>query len=430
MSPNTKSYDAIIIGARVAGAPTAMLLARKGYRVLLVDKASFPSDTLSTHQVQLPGIAHLKQWGLLDRVVASNAPATARVKFDTGYVSFEGVYPQFEGLNAMFSPRRIILDKILVDAAVEAGAELREDFIVDQVLMDGERVTGIRGHSKDNRTMTETAQIVIGADGKHSLVAKAVQAPVYHEKPVLSFGYYTYFEGITRDRGEMYGRPDRLVGAWPTNDGQTMIYVSGPVSEFQSFRSDVEGNYLKSVDLVPELAERVHASQRTERIFGMADMPNFYRKPYGPGWALVGDAGYVKDAITGQGISDAFRDAELLVAALDVGFSERQALDSVLAEYEQKRNAASQPMYEFTAQLAAFKPAAVEERTLFESLPGKPDAISQFFGMLTGAVPVQEFFQPRNLFKIIGLRGMSKIMLSKVFVQKPKSVQNATSVAA
>ncbi|HTP11880.1 MAG TPA: FAD-dependent oxidoreductase, partial [Anaerolineae bacterium] len=148
-------YDVIVVGARVAGSATAMLLARKGYKVLLVDKATFPSDTMSTHQVQLPAIARLKHWGLLDKVIASNAPATRQVKFDIGPIVLHGKFPQFEGVDALYSPRRYILDKILIDAAVEAGVELRENFIVDEILRDDDRVTGIRGHAKEGQSVAE-----------------------------------------------------------------------------------------------------------------------------------------------------------------------------------------------------------------------------------------------------------------------------------
>src|SRR5262245_12108733 len=119
-------YDVIIVGARVAGSATGMLLARIGFKVLVVDRASFPSDTLSTHQVQLPGVACLRRWGLLDRVIAANTPATRQVTFDTGFVRLEGRFPEFQGVDALYSPRRTILDKIIVDAARDAGAEVRE----------------------------------------------------------------------------------------------------------------------------------------------------------------------------------------------------------------------------------------------------------------------------------------------------------------
>ncbi len=403
-------YDVIIVGARVAGSSTAMLLARKGYKVLVVDKAAFPSDTMSTHQVQLPAVARLKRWGLLDKVIASNAPATRQVRFDPGQVVLRGTFPQFEGVDALYSPRRYILDKILVDAAVEAGAEMRENFIVDEVLHGDDRVTGIRGHSKEGQPVSEQARLVIGADGRNSVVAKAVQAEKYHEQPALSMAYYTYWADVPISGGEIYGRGPRAIGLWPTNDGLVMSYHARPVSEFHAFRSNIEANFLSTFDLVPELGQRMRSGRRVEKFVGTADLPNYFHKPYGPGWALVGDAGLVKDPITGQGISAAFRDAELLVDALDLGFSGKQPLEAALAGYEQQRNAAELPLYEFTLELASFAPPPLEQQLLFVALQHNQAATDQFFGMFTGAVPMSKFFVPKNLFKIIGARGMLKIM--------------------
>ncbi|HST04328.1 MAG TPA: FAD-dependent monooxygenase [Chloroflexia bacterium] len=169
-------YDVIVIGARCAGSPTAMLLARRGYRVLLLDKAGFPSDTLSTHFVQQPGIARLKRWGLLDKVIASNCPPIHALRFDVGPFALTGASPAYDGVADAYAPRRRVLDNILVEAAAQAGAELREHFTVSELLMDGDRVTGIRGHAADGVAVTERARIVIGADGMRSLVARSVQA--------------------------------------------------------------------------------------------------------------------------------------------------------------------------------------------------------------------------------------------------------------
>src|SRR5215471_11655634 len=165
-------YDVIVVGTRAAGASTAMLLARNGYKVLAVDRAEFPSDTLSTHQVQLPGVALLKRWGLLEGVEASNAPAARHVRFDSGPVVLDGHFPCFEDADAVYSPRRTVLDRLLVDAARAAGVEVRENFSVDRLTIDSGRVTGIRGRMRNDgaATVTESARLVVGADGKRSLV--------------------------------------------------------------------------------------------------------------------------------------------------------------------------------------------------------------------------------------------------------------------
>jgi 2-polyprenyl-6-methoxyphenol hydroxylase-like FAD-dependent oxidoreductase len=225
-------YDVIVVGARVAGSATAMLLAGKGLRVLVVDRASFPSDTLSTHQVQLPGVARLRRWGLLDAVVASGAPPARHVRFDVGPAVLEGHFPTFQGVDAVYSPRRTVLDGLLVEAARAAGAEVRERFIVEELVVEGGRVTGIRGREKGGAPVAESARLTVGADGKHSLVARTVGAASHHDRPPLTVACYTYWDGVPLQGGELYARPRRAVGAWPTNDGLTMTYVAWPVEEY------------------------------------------------------------------------------------------------------------------------------------------------------------------------------------------------------
>jgi len=407
-------YDAIVIGARVAGSPTAMLLARKGYRVLLVDRANFPCDTMSTHQIQLPGGVALKRWGLLERVVATGLPAAERVRMEMDSMAVEGQFPVLEGVTGVYSPRRYLLDKILLDAASEAGAEVRDDCLIQELLWQDGRVVGVRGQTKDGAAFSERARVVVGADGRHSLVARAVNAPKYDEQPEHTCGYYTYWADAPVQGGEIYRVGRRMLGAWPTNDGLTMIYVAWPAAEFDAFRSGVESSYMATIDRVPHLAERVHAGRRAERIVGSGEMVNYYRKPYGPGWALVGDAGYIKDPITGLGISDAFRDAELLAGALDSGFSGRAPMETALADYERRRNDASKPFYDLTLDTARMEPLRVEQVELLRALQRNPAAASQFFGVLTMAVQPADFFSPQNLFRLIGARGMAKIVWSKV----------------
>src|SRR5215472_8999117 len=190
-------YDVIVVGARVAGAATAMLLARHGLRVLAVDRVSFPSDIISSHQLQVPGAALLHRWGLLGKLVAAGTPPARRVRFDAGAgLVLDGQFPAYAGVDALYSPRRTLLDSVLAEAAREAGAEVRENFRVTQVTASGGRVTGIRGSARGRPAVTETASLVIGADGKRSLVADAVGARRYRERPVRSFASYSYWAGI------------------------------------------------------------------------------------------------------------------------------------------------------------------------------------------------------------------------------------------
>ena len=358
----SKDYDAIIVGARCAGSPTAMLLARKGYRVLLLDKATFPSDTMSTHLIHPPGVAALKRWGLLERLEATGCPPIGSYLFDFGPIAISGSPRPADGNAVALCPRRIVLDELLVEAAVAAGAELREGFAVEEVLIDDGRVTGVRGHTKGGETVIERSRVVIGADGKHSLVAKAVRPQQYNEVPTLEAAYYTYWSGLPTDGYETYIRAEdgRGFGVLATHDDLTCVIVGWPRAQFEANRKDVEGTYMRSFELVPEFAERVRGATREARFVGTGDQPNFFRKPYGPGWALVGDAGYHKDPITAQGISDAFRDAEALAAALDDAFAGRRQYEETMAGYQRARDEASLPMFELTCEFAKIEPPPPE----------------------------------------------------------------------
>lgn len=220
------------------------------------------------------------------------------------------------------------------------------------LVWEGERVIGIRGQSKSGTPVTERARMVIGADGIYSRVARAVHAPMHNTQPTRTCWYFTHWRGVPAEGVEFYLRERRALIAARTNDEQTVILVGWPYNEFHTFRADIERNYLQSIALSPALADRVHSGTREERFAGTTNTANFFRKPYGPGWALVGDAGYHKDPATAQGITDSFCDAELLSAAIDDGFTRRRPLDDALAAYEQQRNTAVLPMYEFTCQLA------------------------------------------------------------------------------
>jgi flavin-dependent dehydrogenase len=393
-------YDVIIVGARCAGSPTAMLLARKGYRVLMVDRLTFPSDTFRNHMLLPPALVRLQRWGLLDEVAATNCPPITQMTMHMGDFPLTGRALLPNGIAGLYGPRRKYLDQILARAAVAAGAELREGFSVRELLWDEDRVVGIRGETTSGASVAERARIVVGADGLHSYVARAVGAPAYRTVPTLTWAYYSYWSDVPLSGAMFYRQDDIAMLGFPTNDGLSCVAAFGPIEGFAAFRQDIEGNFERTLDRFPVFAG-VRDGRRAERWLGTADLPNMFRKPYGAGWALVGDAGYHKDPVTANGISDAFRDAELLAEAIDAGFSGRQRLHEALAAYEQQRNEVALPLYEAACQGATFGPLPPDLLALRAALRGNQADTDRFFGVLFQTVSPAEFFAPQNIARIM-----------------------------
>jgi 2-polyprenyl-6-methoxyphenol hydroxylase-like FAD-dependent oxidoreductase len=393
-------YDVIIVGARCAGSPVAMLLARIGYRVLAVDRARFPSDTISTHMVHPPGVAALSRWSLLEGLISTGCPPIHTYTFDFGPFTIAGVPGTAESPVA-YCPRRTVLDQLLVDAASDAGAEIREGFVVEDVIMEGERAVGIIGRTKQDHPIAERATVIVGADGRHSRVAAAVHPAQYNERPPLLSPYYSYWSGLPMaGRFETYIRPYRGFAAAPTHDGLTILVGGWPYTEFETNKTDVERHFMTMLSLAPDFAKRIAAAKR-ETPFAGCPVPNYFRKPFGPGWVLVGDAGYNKDPITAQGISDAFTDAERCTTAIDSALSGRRTFDAVMSEYQRDRDQHVTPMYEFTCQLATLTPPPPQMEQLFGAIHGNQDAMDGFVRMNAGTISPAEFFSPANVGRIM-----------------------------
>ena len=403
-------YDVIVVGARVAGAATAMLLARQGLRVLAVDRVSFPCDTISSHQLQVPGVALLRRWGLLGKLTAAGTPPARRVRFDAGGgLVLDGQFPAYEGVDALYSPRRTLLDAILVEAARAAGAEIRENFRVTQLTASGSQVTGIRGSARGGPVVSETASLVIGADGKRSLVADAVGARRYRERPVRSFASYSYWSGVPVSGGELYQRPERAVAVFPTNGELTMVYVAAPMTEFASARADLEGHYLRTLDLCGHLGERVRSGSRAERLRTTPDQPNTFRCSHGPGWALAGDAGVVMDSVSAQGMTNALRDASCLSAAVVAGLGGSRPLAGALRDHQRRRDRAIRGMYDFTLDLAAFRSARPGQRLFLAAVAADHRETGRFLGAFAGIVPPEDYFTLGTVARVLGSRGIRKL---------------------
>jgi flavin-dependent dehydrogenase len=396
-------YDAIVVGARCGGAPTAMLLARKGYKVLLLDAARFPSDIPQGHFIHRQGPRLLQKWGLLDRIVASGCPATTTLSMDINDVTLVGRDLAVDGVAYGYGPRRRVLDALLINAAVEAGAEFRPGVIVEGYLAEDDVIVGIRGREvAGGARITERATITIGADGRNSPLARFVKAETYEATPTAAIWSFSYWSGVPCKALEGYVRARDAIFAFPTNDNLTAIFVGTAIEELGVIRSGTDTHRMRVLDAVPAIGERVRAGKREERWYGAADLPNFYRKPYGKGWALVGDAGLHKDPFLALGICDALRDVELLALALDQGFSGRQPIEQALHDFERRRNQASREDFAENLRLARFEPLAPEFLALRAAIRGNQEAINQMYRAREGMIPREAFFNSENLQKLMG----------------------------
>jgi flavin-dependent dehydrogenase len=354
-------HDVVVVGARVAGAATAMLLARLGHDVVVVDQASFPSDTVSTHSLARSGVVQLQRWGLLDDVLDSGAPAIRQVTFNAGGESISRTIKEKAGVDLLVAPRRYVLDTILVGAAERAGAEVRQGVTVTTLQRDARgRVTGVSGHDRDGAPVEIGARHVVGADGLRSRVADLADAAVDQAGRADGASQYAHYAGSRWDGFEFFVAERSFAGVFPTHDGQACIWVCNPAADARAVRRR-SGSREESFDQLlershPELAERLGQARRTSPVQGMLRQPNQVRQAVGPGWALVGDAGYYRDAVTAYGMSDAFRDAELLATALDLTLRGAAEEPTALAGYRQQRDRALAEIFEITCRLAAYPP--------------------------------------------------------------------------
>ncbi|MGH6646348.1 NAD(P)/FAD-dependent oxidoreductase [Aquabacterium sp.] len=387
--------DVIVVGARCAGAATALLLARQGHRVLVIDQDRFPSDMrLSTHLIWHAGVDLLQKWNVLDAVRASLCPPLTAFSLDLGPVVLKG-RPAQANVGAAFAPKRVVLDQILLEAAVAAGAELREGLLFDGVLWDGPRVVGVRVKNPDGSVSEETARWVVGADGRHSAVASAVGSQPYHAFPKEqgSLNTFAYFSGMSLKGAEFVSRPRRLGYAWQTNDDQVLVGMVMPGREARMPRAEVEARFFEELELTsPLLAARVRAGRR-EGDWISTSINTFCREPSGAGWSLVGDAGLTMDPITMAGITNALRDAESLANALHQGLSGGQELDEAMLGFKDQRDHVSVPFHLFSQEVAALLPVTDNVQRLCRDVAGSQQEIDRYFGMWAQTVPLASFLQ-------------------------------------
>ena len=371
-------HQVVVVGARLAGAATAMLLARAGHDVLLLDRSPFPSDTVSTHGIARGGVVQLSRWGLLDEVHATGAPAVREVLFRLGDGQDVRRIKHRAGVDHLVAPRRYALDAVLQDAAVRAGATLRTGVTVTGVRRraDG-RVVGVDGRGPGGEPVTVEADIVIGADGVRSRMAGWLGAEVLHSSPSGTGTFYTYVADVPLETEgvayEFHVARDAFAGIFPTNDGVACVWLGAPTRRLRTVLHSpgpdrVDGLLDAITAASPSLGARVRAGQVLAPVRGRADLPNVVRRPVGRplaggtgvsgrtsgGWALVGDAGYHRDPVTGHGITDAFRDAELLAGAVDTALRNPECEHEALAGYHARRDAALRQVFSITRDLSAF----------------------------------------------------------------------------
>ena len=358
-------YDVVVVGARAAGAATAMLLARRGLRVLAVDRGAYGTDTLSTHALMRAGVFQLAAWGLLERIEAADTPRVRRTVFHYEDEVIDISIKPRDGVPGLFAPRRTVLDRVLVDAAVEAGADVRHRVrLADLVRGPGGRVEGAVLQDADGGERTVRAAIVIGADGLRSTVAPLVGAPLTRQGRHAAASIYGYWTGLDVDGYHWHWGPASAAGAIPTNGGEVLVFAGVSAQRFaDEVRADVSRGYRRILaEAAPELAETLGRARLAGSLHGFPGHPGYLRRPWGTGWALVGDAAYFKDPITAHGISDALRDAELLARAVAEG------TDEALAGYEAARDELSTALFDVTDRIASVAWSTAELKALHQDL--------------------------------------------------------------
>ncbi len=377
-------HDVVIVGARAAGAATALLLARAGHDVLVLDRDRLGADTLSTHALMRPAVLQLERWGLLDELAATGTPPQRRVVFHYGAERVD-----LELARALYAPRRTVLDPLLVRAAEAAGATVRFGVDVRDVAWSRGRVRGVvvRTRTGDRELR---GRVTVGADGRSSRIAAAVRAPVTRRGREAAAALYGYWSGLEADGFEWAYAPGAAAGLVPTGEGLVCVYAGVPRDRFLGdLRGDLPGA-LETVlgEVGGDLRARVAAARRVGHVRGFAGLVGSMRRPRGPGWALVGDAGFFKDPITAHGITDALRDAELLARDLhaDLGGHPRKG-----RSYERTRDRLGIPILAHSDRVAGFTwdlPTLQQHHLALSEAMGREYDHLATLGPLVGGVPV------------------------------------------
>ena len=351
-------HDVIVVGARNAGAATAMLLARAGHDVLVLDRSKPTTDTNSTHALSRGGVVQLDKWGLLDTVVASGAPRIRNYSFHLPGETIRQEVGDRAGVDFLLAPRRYVLDDLVAREAVAAGARLDTGARVLGVTRDADgRATGVTVRGRLGAVRQISARLVIGADGIHSKVASSVGAEIVEAHAPTASCLYTYVSGVEWDGFELYVGDRAFGGVFPTHDGEAAVFMIRPDDEFAGVmgagRARTAMWLAELRGALPTLAERLRPGRVTAGMRGYVGLPNHVRRAAGPGWALVGDAGYHRDPVTGHGMTDAFRHAELLAEAGDAWLAGSSDEATAMAGYAHERAEAIAETFAITRAIGA-----------------------------------------------------------------------------
>jgi menaquinone-9 beta-reductase len=358
-----------------------MLLARAGHRVLVVDRGRRGTDTLSTHALMRGAVVQLHRWNILPSVIESDATPVRQATFFYGDESVAVPIAPRDGIEALYAPRRYVLDRLLVDAAADAGA----DVVYGARIKGLQRshtgsVTGVELEDASGDVHHVASRVVVGADGLRSTVAQMVGAETYRVGRHASGTMYGYWSGVDADGYGWHFVPGISAGVIPTNAGQVCVSVSVPGQDFtRLFAHQPDTAFRKLLSQVAPALAGQNALDVPTRLHGFPGQVGFFRRSHGPGWALVGDAGYFKDPLTAHGITDALRDAELLATAIDAGSAR------AFAEYQEQRDAASLDLFETTDAIASFNWDLTTVRPLHEALA---KAMSREVKLLVGSARI------------------------------------------
>jgi glycine C-acetyltransferase/8-amino-7-oxononanoate synthase len=410
-------FDVVIVGARCAGASTAIHLSKRGLRVACIDKASFPSDTISTHFVWSRGASYINRLGLLEKLLETTPRIDAvNLVIDgvslTGSVDlkllsdrFETVHGESSGMTSTnFSARRFILDQLLLEEAKRCGVTVLDNALVDDLVWDGARVIGVTCRSRKGTDLRFTSSLVIGADGRGSKVASLVDSKVTESRSRSTFAAYTYFSGLQIDMATLQRKGRLGAGIAPTNNGQFMVLAFGPHAFYEEFKKDRDNNYRKTISLVsPSLRDIVESGTQCEKLYVSSDQSAFMRKTSGPGWALVGDAACFKDQLTASGITHAFRDAELLAQTVGTALADGDPvrINAAAATYSDRRHTDSWDYFDFVGAQAEMHPTTAHELQFAQAAASDRQLANDFISAFSDAAPVREFFSNSNIHKVL-----------------------------